>query len=412
MDNSFFNLGIIRESRKDESRSPLAPKHIKELKKLFPNININIQSSPNRCFNDEEFIKEGGIIKENLQDSNLILGVKEIDKDILMNDKRYLFFSHTSKIQSNNSEASQGTPGMDKKDLLKTILKKNITLIDYENLRDKNDSRYLGFGRFAGIVGCYNSLSLYDNFLNKKKLPRAIQLNDYSLLKDTLKNNHFSKMKILITGDGRVAKGVLELLKFTNISQVSPKEFLKKNIDKPIFCNLKTSEYVASNSNSKFELKHFIKNPEKYFSITEEYLKITNLLISAHYWDPFSPKIFELSNLHKFKDLKVIGDITCDINGSIPTTLRSTTIENPYFYFNKDTYVEIKKSSSALAIMAVDNLPSELPRDSSEEFGNSVVKEVLPYIINKDDGRIHNATIVKNSKFLSKYSYLNNYIFN
>ena len=299
---------------------------------------------------------------------------------------------------------------MDKKDLLKTILKKNITLIDYENIRNKNGTRYLGFGRFAGIVGCYNSLALYENFLNDLQLPRAFEINNYSKIKDILQNVKFSKMKILITGDGRVAKGVLELLKFTNICQVSKADFIKNNFNQPVFCNLQTSDYVKKNSNIKFDLQHFIKNPSEYISICEKYLEETNLLISAHYWDPLSPKIFDLKDLYKFNKLKVIGDITCDINGSIPTTLKSTSIKNPYFYFNKITNNEIKKSVDAIAVMAVDNLPSELPRDSSEEFGDSIVKEVLPYIIKDDDERIYNATIAQNGIFLSNYLYLKNYL--
>lgn len=407
-----FNLSIIRESRKDETRTPLAPKHIKELKKLFPGINITIQSSNNRCFRDEEFSKNGAIINEDISFSDLILGVKEIDTNILLNNKKYLFFSHTSKIQSDNSAAAQGTPGIDKKDLLKKILEKKITLIDYENIRDNTGARYLGFGRFAGIVGCYNSLALYENFLNNFQLPRAIEINNYSLLKNQLTNKKFSKMKILITGDGRVSKGVLELLKFTNIIQVSKDDFNKKEFDEPVFCNLKTSDYVTENSNREFDLQHFIKNPKRYISIAEKYLEQTNLLISAHYWDPESPKVFELKNLHKFKNLQVIGDITCDINGSIPTTLKSTSIDEPYFYYDKNKHNEIKKSPNSLAIMAVDNLPSELPRDSSEEFGDGIVNTVLPYIIKHDDDRIQNATITENGNFLTKYSYLKNYISN
>ena len=412
MTNNSFNLGIINESRIDESRTPLIPKHIKELKKLFLDIKVIIQPSIKRCFSDKEYFKAGAIISEDLSSCDLILGVKEIDVDILIKNKTYLFFSHTSKIQSDNSASTQGTPGMDKKDLLKKILDKKITLIDYENIRNKIGSRYLGFGRFAGIVGCYNSLALYENFLYNSQLPRAFKVNDYSLLKNILQDKKFPKMKILITGDGRVAQGVLELLKFTNINQVSKKKFLKNTFNQPVFCNLETSDYVSVDSNDGFDLQHFIKNPTQYNSLAEKYLEETNLLISAHYWDPLSPKIFDLKNLHRFKKLRVIGDITCDIKGSIPTTLKSTSINNPYFYFDKNTKNEIDKSSNAIAIMAVDNLPSELPRDSSEEFGDGIVKEVLPYIINNDDKRIHNATIIKNGKLLPKYSYLKNYISN
>ena len=412
MSNFSFNLGVIRESRKDESRTPLVPKHIIDLKKLFPYIKIIIQPSNKRCFRDEEYLQVGATISEDLKTCDLILGVKEIDANNLINDKKYLFFSHTSKIQSDNSAAAQGTPGMDKKKLLKAILNQNIILIDYENIRNQKGARYLGFGRFAGIIGCYNSLALLENFVKNAQLPRAFEINNYKSLKEIIKKKKFSKTRILITGDGRVAKGALELLKFTNINQVSKENFLNNKFDEPIFCNLKTADYVKSNLIENFELQHFIKNPSKYNSVAEKYLENTNLLISAHYWDPLSPKIFDLKNLHKFNKLKVIGDITCDINGSIPTTLKSTSIKNPYFYFDKDTNNEINKSNDALAIMAVDNLPSELPRDSSEEFGNGIVKEVLPYFINSDDKRIHNATIIKNGNFLSKYSYLKNYISN
>ena len=300
---------------------------------------------------------------------------------------------------------------MDKKDLLKAVLNKKITLIDYENIRDSNGGRYLGFGRFAGIIGCYNSLSLYKKKLNNFNLPRAYDLGTYSKLKEYIKRIDFSNMKILITGDGRVAKGVLELLKYTNLKKISKKDYIEKKIHESVFCHLKTSDYVSFNDNNKFILQHFIKNPEKYISNAHKYLEKTNLLISAHYWDPRSPKIFELKHLNKFNYLKVIGDITCDINGSIPTTLKSTTIEEPYFYYDKKTNSETKILGESLAVMAVDNLPSELPKDSSEEFGDGIVKEVIPYLINDDD-RILNATIAKNGNFLPKYLYLNDYISN
>ena len=410
MTDPIFNLGIIRESRIDESRTPLVPKHIERLKASQDNINVYVQPSTKRCFRDAEYAKSGAIIIEDLSQCHLILGVKEIDTDVLIENKSYLFFSHTSKIQSDNSTTAQGTPGMDKKELLKKILEKKITLIDYENIRNQNGARYLGFGRFAGIVGCYNSLGLYENFVHHKNLPRAYNLNDYNLLKDQIQNKKFSKMKILVTGDGRVAKGVLELLQYTNILQITKEEFLLTDFDEPVFCNLQTADYVSSDIGDQFNLEHFIKEPQKYRSVAEKYLQNTNLLISAHYWDPLSPKIFEILNLHKFFQLKVIGDITCDIKGSIPTTLKSTSIENPYFYFDKKKFSECSKSIEALAIMAVDNLPSELPRDSSEEFGDGILKEVLPYIMQKDDKRIFNATITQNGNFLSKYLYLENYI--
>ena len=215
-------------------------------------------------------------------------------------------------------------------------------------------------------------------------------------------------MNILVTGDGRVAKGVIEVLKHTNIKEVSKEMFQYNNFDYPVFCNLETKDYVESNLNKEFNLNHFIQYPKEYKSCAPQYLKVADVYISAHYWDPASPKIFEKNDLKKLNNLKVIGDITCDVDGSVPTTIRSSTIESPNFYIDRYTFKETDNKD--LAIMAVDNLPSELPRDSSKEFGDGIVSEVIPYIFNKDDGRILNATITLNGSFLEKYNYLNDYI--
>ena len=407
--NSERSIGVIRESRLDENRTPLVPQHIGKIKSKFPNLNIFIQPSKNRCFSDEEYKNSGADIKEDLTNCSIIFGVKEIDAKILIKDKTYVFFSHTYKLNKETLNNAQGTPGMDKKELLKSILEKKIKLIDYENIRDKNSKRYLGFGRFAGIVGCYNTLNLCLENYNKQPLARAYKINNYERLISNLKNLYFPKMKILVTGDGRVAKGVIEVLKETNIKEVSKEVFKNNDFDIPIFCNLETKDYVQTNLIKKFDLNHFIENPKEYTSTAFEYLKSTNILISAHYWDPASPKIFEKNHLSKLTDLRVIGDITCDVDGSIPTTIRSSTIENPNFYIDKNNFEEIQ-NKKGLAIMAVDNLPSELPRDSSKEFGDGIVSEVIPYLFDNDDGRILNATITSNGSFLKKYKYLNDYI--
>ena len=134
------------------------------------------------------------------------------------------------------------------------------------------------------------------------------------------------------------------------------------------------------------------------------------MLISAHYWDPKSPKLINEKDIKKYGNLKVIGDITCDINGSIPSTSRSSAINDPYYYVDRNTLKEVQQNDNALAVMAVDNLPSELPKNSSEEFGDGLVEEVLPYILGEDDGRINKATIIKNGDFLPFYNYLKDYI--
>ena len=405
MDKQLTNIGIIRESRNDENRTPLVPEHIKKYKESNPNINFIIQPSNSRCFSDEEYELCGAKINENLNECSIIFGVKEIDPNILINNRTYLFFSHTFKINKQQKNIEKH-----KKDLLLSILNKKITLIDYENIRGKNGTRCLGFGRFAGIVGCYNTLNLLLKVLGKQSLASAYKINDYERLVLNLKNLYFPKTKILVTGDGRVAKGVIELLNLTNITAVSKKDFLEKKFDQPIFCNLETKDYVTNNSSTDFSLEHFINNPQDYSSSALQYLKETNILISAHYWDPSSPKIFENEDLKDLQNLKIVGDITCDINGSVPTTIRSTTIEEPNYWIERYTLKEIDENNDGIAVMAVDNLPSELPRDSSTEFSEGIINEVLPFLLKEDDGRILNGTITTDGSFLEKYNYLNDYI--
>ena len=405
MDKQLTNIGIIRESRNDENRTPLVPEHIKKYKESNPNINFIIQPSNSRCFSDEEYELCGAKINENLNQCSIIFGVKEIDPNILINNRTYLFFSHTFKINKQQKNIEKH-----KKDLLLSILNKKITLIDYENIRGKNGTRCLGFGRFAGIVGCYNTLNLLLKVLGKQSLASAYKINDYERLVLNLKNLYFPKTKILVTGDGRVAKGVIELLNQTNIKAVSKKDFLEKKFDQPIFCNLETKDYVTNNSSTNFNLEHFIDNPQDYSSSALQYLKETDILISAHYWDPSSPKIFENEDLKVLQNLKIVGDITCDINGSVPTTIRSTTIEEPNYWIERYTLKEIDENNDGIAVMAVDNLPSELPRDSSTEFSEGIINEVLPFLLKEDDGRILNGTITTDGSFLEKYNYLNDYI--
>ena len=403
-------IAINRESRTDDSRTPLVPTHIKELSSKFPDIIITAQPSKHRCFSDQEYQEQGAIISEDLSDCDLILGVKEIEPNLLIPSKIYMFFSHTSKIQPDNSAATQGTPGMDKKELLREILKKKITLIDYENIRDDLSRRYLGFGRFAGIVGCYNSLNLYLETIGQKPMPRAYELNIYEKLKDNISKRDFGNARIIITGDGRVARGSLEFLEFSNIQKVSPDEYIENNNTSAVFCNLPTSSYVSHKDGNVFDLQHFINSPEKYISLLEKYIPSTSMLISAHYWDPKSPRLLKKKDIEKYHNLKVIGDITCDVNGSIPTTSRPSTIVDPYYYVNRETLQEVNQHNQALAVMAVDNLPSELPKDSSKEFGDGIIKEVLPFILNDDDGRIKNATISEKGNFCPLYDFLYNYI--
>ena len=405
MTEKINSIGIVKESRSDENRAPIAPDQVSQIINKYPDLNIIVQPSDKRTFKNKEYEQCGAKISEDLNSCDLLFGVKEVDSGSLIPNKDYVFFSHTYKLNKETLSNAQGTPGMDKKELLRSILSKKIKLIDYENIRDKNGTRYLGFGRFAGIVGCYNTLNLFLSQNNFQTLARAYKINDYERIKNNLSEVRFPNFKLLVTGDGRVNNGVQELLKYTNIKQVSDKEFLKSNFEYPVYCNLETKDYVIHKNQKPFELKHFIEFPREYESQTYEYLKVSDLFISAHYWDPSSPKIFTKEQMKNFSKLKIIGDITCDVDGSIPTTIKSTTIEEPNFFLNTEIFSETEKADGNLAIMAVDNLPSELPKDSSTEFGNGIVNEVIPYILEEDDGRILNSTITAEGRFLKKYNY-------
>jgi len=399
MKNKIITLAVLREARIDENRAPLSPTQITNILNKFSNIKIIVQPSKRRCFKDEDYLKAGAKIEEGLSLADIIFGVKEVDISTLIKDKTYLFFSHTSKVRQYIGQVIEDKAIIYKKELLKEVIKKKITLIDYENLRDVSGEgyRYLGFGRFAGIIGTYNTLNLYLKLFNEQPIPRAFEINNYEQIKKIINKQNFNKIKILLTGSGRASKGAIEMLEHANIKQVSINDYLNKKYNKAIFSNISARDHVERKNG-------------KDISKVKNYLFDTDMLITCHYWDPRFPKLFSPKQINEFENLKIIGDVTCDINGSVPTTIRSTSIAKPYYSINTDSMKEIELGNKGIAVMAVDNLPSELPRDASEEFGDSIISEILPYLIDKDDGRINRATTASNGNFCSKFDYLNDFI--
>ena len=412
MNTKQFTISILKEARADENRTPFTPDQIKTLITNFPNIKISVQPSKKRCFKDEEYSKAGAKLDEDITNSNIIFGIKEIDISKIIEDKTYLFFSHTSKVPNGNFQNSQDPAIIYKKKLLREVLKKNVTLIDYENIRDKSKEayRYLGFGRFAGIVGCYNTLNLYLKLNKKKLLPRAFEINSYEKIKKLISKQNFNKLKILQTGKGNVAKGSMEILRHANIKQISLKDYMDKKYDEPVYCNISIREHIERKDGKDFSHQDFTLNPHEYKSNVKNYLFDTDILITGHYWDPKFPKLFYQDQINKFRNLKIIGDITCDIHGAIPTTIRSTTIAKPYYSVDINTMKEIDLGNEGIAVMAVDNLPSELPNEASEEFGKSIISEVLPHLLKKDDGRISRATTASQGQFTTAFCYLEDFI--
>ena len=399
MKNKIITLAVLKEARFDENRSPFSPSQISNLLDKFSNLKIIVQPSKRRCFKNEDYLKVGAQITDDLSSADIIFGVKEVDISTLIKDKTYLFFSHTSKVRQYIGQTLKDDSVIYKKELLKKIINKNITLIDYENVRDVSGEgyRYLGFGRFAGIIGTYNTLNLYLKLSNKRPLSRAVEINNYEQIKKLISNQNFNKIKILLTGSGRASKGAIEMLEHANVKQVDINDYLNKKYNEPIFSNISAKEHIE-------------KKDGKDISKVKNYLFDTDMLIACHYWDSKFPKLFFPKHINEFKKLKIIGDITCDINGSIPTTIRSTTIEKPYYSIDIDSMKEINLGNKGIAVMAVDNLPSELPQEASEEFGSSIISEILPYLIDKDDGRINRATTASNGKFSENFSYLNDFI--
>jgi saccharopine dehydrogenase (NAD+, L-lysine-forming) len=395
-----MKIGIIRESKTPpDKRAPLSPEQCRNLVNKYSDLEIIVQSSNIRCFKDEEYLKEGISIKDDLSGCDVLMGVKAVNRYELIPGKTYIFFSHTIKKQEHN------------KDLLKTIMKENIQLIDYELFTDTNGVRILGFGRFGGLVGAYNGLRAFAIRLGNTAPKPAYLYSGLSELKNELKNFVIPVIRIAVTGGGRAAHGAIELLETAGVKKVQVEDFLNKaGFDFPVYAQVEPEYYVKRKDGLSFDLEHFFKNPDQYENNFEKFLPHTDMLISAAYWDPRAPVLFTPEHA-KNKDfsIKVIADITCDINGSIPSTKRASTIEKPFYDYDRRTgeLAEPFSNENNITVMAVDNLPGELPRDASAEFGVMLSAKVIPDLLSNDpSGLIKKATITKNGELTENFSYL------
>lgn len=396
-------IGIIKEGKIPvDKRVPVTPVQAKKMKVLFPDIEIIVQSSDIRCFDDSDYEEEGIRVVESLDDCDIILGVKEVPIDQLIPGKTYLFFSHTIKKQPYN------------RDLLKNILDKNIRLIDYEVLTNGNGKRIIAFGRWAGIVGAYNGIWTFGKRYNLFHIRRAHECFDLEDLKTEYRKVQLPSVKIVVTGGGRVAKGAMEVLHGMNIKKVTPQALLSREFNEPVFSQLNSRDYNKKKDDGVFDRIDFYQNPSLYESDFLKYTQVADLLIASAYWDPHAPVLFHREDVLRgdFKTT-VIADITCDIEGSIPSTKKSSTIDDPIYDYNpsNDKVEEALSDEANITMMAVDNLPCELPRDASESFGKELLTNVLPELLGGDNqGIIHRATITQDGKLTEEYSYLQNYV--
>ncbi len=399
-----LKVGILRETKNPpDRRVSLAPSQIVALREAYPFVNFFIQPSDFRSYSDEEYEYLEIPVKEDLHDCDILMGIKEVDRRTLIAGKTYMFFAHVAKKQLYNREMFRG------------MAEKKISLVDYEFLTSEKGERIAAFGRFAGIVGTYNALRARNINTNRFRLKPASQCHDLDEMWAGLRLIELKPgLKILITGGGRVANGALETLSNCNIVQVTPEDFLSREFEVPVVCRIGPEHYTRNKSGRQFNFNHFRSHPEDYESAFLPFTKVTDILITGHYWDPRSPRFFSREDMKQpdFR-ISVIADISCDINGPIPSTLRSSTISDPFYDYNPRLEVEEASFSRPgnITVMAVDNLPGGLPRDTSFDFGKQLMQNVLHDLF-KDTRSplIRRATILKEGQLTPAFSYLSDYL--
>jgi saccharopine dehydrogenase (NAD+, L-lysine forming) len=396
-----MHIGILKETRMPiDRRVALTPGTAAKLLAQYPEFAISVESSDIRCFSDNEYRDAGIRVTYDISGCDLLVGVKEVSVDTLLPGKTYLFFSHTGKKQPYNRK------------LLQEIVNKKITLVDYEYLTNHENARLVAFGRWAGIVGAYNGLRGYGLRLGQFKLKPAHKCHDKEEMLHELAGLRLPPLKILITGGGRVAGGALETLATLGISSVRPSDFLNKVFSDPVLCQIEPWDYVKRKDGEDFDIQHFFYYPEEYDSAFYPYSRVTDLFIPCHYWDPRAPVFLDREDYRRPDfNISVIADVSCDIKKPIASTLRASTIDNPFYGY--DPLKEIEGDAfdlNNITVMAVDNLPGELPRDASEDFSAKLIESVFPAFLNDRDGIVERATIVREGGLTRNFSYLEDFL--
>lgn len=400
---SEIRIALIREGKiPADRRVALTPRQAAEVQVKFPYVKVYCQRSDVRCFSDAQYCEQGIEVVDNVSHCNILLGVKEVPIPELIANKTYLFFSHTIKKQAYNRK------------LLQQILEKDIRLIDYERLTDEKGNRIVAFGRFAGIVGAYNGLYTYGQKYNLYHIRRAKDCYDLEDLKTEYSKIKLPPIKIALTGSGRVGKGAMEVLDGVGIRKITPQEYLKDTFDEAVYTQLFVTDYNVKKGGENFTRKEFISQPEQFEPGFLPYTKVTDLFIAGAYWDHRAPVLFHREDMLRddFR-IKAIADITCDIEGSIPSTKRPSSIAKPVYDYDPQADQVIDEpysNENYVSVMAIDNLPSELPRDASRSFGENLIQHVFPNLFGKDDGMIARATITDHGKLTPPYHYLQDYV--
>jgi saccharopine dehydrogenase (NAD+, L-lysine forming) len=393
-------IGLIKEGKiPADNRVALTPAQCKWIKKNDPRISIKVEQSQSRCFIDDEYKRAGVELVNDLNDCDVILGIKEIPPAHLLKNKTYLFFSHTRKKQPYNQV------------LLQTILKNNCTLIDYECMEHEDGQRIIGFGFFAGIVGAHNGMMAYGKRTGSFDLDRVYKQKDFKELIHCYFGLKIPNIKIAVTGSGRVAHGILEVMNLMGIIEVEKEEYIAKDFSYPVYVQLKGADLYAHKQTGKYNREHFHEHPEEYKCLFETYVPHTDILMNGIYWDVNVPRLFAADDISKpdFR-IQVIADVTDDSNGSVPINLGDQTIEDPVYGVDRKTFQKTAPYlPGSIDVMAVGNLPNELPRDASKYFGEQLLKYILPDMLAGNSGIIERATIVKEGKLTERFAYLKDY---
>lgn len=397
-----MKFGLIRERKTPpDHRVVLSPATCQKVVAKFPQAGIVAEASPIRVFADSEYLQAGIPVVEDMGDCDVLLGVKEVPVSALVPDKKYFFFSHTIKKQPYNRE------------LLRAILANRIELYDHEVLTNRKGQRLVAFGRYAGIVGAYNGFRAYGLKTGDYGLAKASSLTDQEALLKELNTLQLPPIKILLTGKGRVGSGAREMLDGMGLERVPVAEYLSRNFDYPVYCQIDASHYNKRKDGVRGSREDFIAHPEAYKSDFFRFARVTDLYIAGHFYGEGAPYLFTREDVRRpdFR-IRVVADISCDIDGPVATTLRASTIADPVYGYDPVTEKETDyRNPGAIAVMAVDNLPAELPRDASEGFGAAFYKYVIPAFFDGDaEGILERARMTRDGKLTPRYAYLQDYV--
>lgn len=398
-----MKFAIIKERKNPPDRRVVfSPETLAEAREKFPEAEFVVESSDIRVFSDEAYAKLGFTVTNDVSDADVMIGVKEVPVENLIPNKKYFYFSHTIKKQPYNRK------------LLKAMLERNIEMYDHETIVKQSGARLIGFGRYAGLVGAYNgfrALGLRDGLFN---LPKVETLADLEEVKAELDKITIPNIKILLTGTGKVAYGAKEILDHLGIKQVSDALYLTSEFTEPVYVMADVMEY-AKRKDGKVGDKHkFYKDPTGYESNFMPYAKQTDYFIAGHFYGNNAPYLFTREDAkHPDFRINLVADVSCDIDGPVASTIRPSTIADPFYGYNPKTELEVAfDDKEAITVMVVDNLPCELPKDASEGFGETFVEHVIPAFFNNDErGILKRAKITTaDGKLTERFKYLQDYV--